>query len=103
MTKTIEIEIVRPVNPVGISFVRYLWGAMAAKDRAVLERWRREFSRLVQRLGYAIEDKIGTGKLITGKVVIELDDNDRPLKARVEELKVWEPTQEVKEQIEVSL
>ncbi len=103
MTKTIEIEIVRPVNPVGISFVRYLWGAMAAKDRVVLERYRKEFSRLVQKLGYMIEDKIGSGKLITGKIVVELDEEDKPLKARVVELKVWEPVKEIKEEISVSL
>ncbi|AAR38881.1 NEQ026 [Nanoarchaeum equitans Kin4-M] len=101
--KTIEIEIVRPVNPVGISFVRYLWGAMAARDREVLERHRKEFSKLVQRLGYTIEEKIGTGKLITGKVVIELDEDDKPLKARVEELKIWEPVKEINEKIEVEL
>ena len=109
MPKTVEIEIVRPVNPVGISFIRYLWGAMAARDRAVLEQWRKEFGKLVQKLGFAIidyvEQKYGIKSekvFVTGKVVIELDENDKPIKAWTEELKVWEATKEVKDKIEVT-
>ncbi len=98
MTETIEVEIVRPVNPAGISFVKYLWGAVGSRNRTVLEKYRREFSRLIQRLGYKIEDKIGSGKMITGKVVIELEDA-KPVRAKALELKVWDAVSEVTEEI----
>lgn len=98
MTETIEVEIVRPVNPAGISFVKYLWGAVGSRNRAVLENYRREFSRLVQRLGYRIEDKIGSGKMITGKIIVELEDS-KPVRAKALELKVWDVVNEVSEEI----
>jgi len=110
MAKTVEIEIVRPVNPQGISFIRYLWGAMAARDRAVLEKHRKEFGRLVQKLGFAIidyvEQKYGIQSekvFITGKVIIELDEDDAPVKAWTEDIKVWEATKEITDKIEVTV
>jgi hypothetical protein len=58
MSETIEFELVRPVNPTGSSFIRYVWGAVGARNRVVLQEHRRDLARLVQCLGFAIEDKI---------------------------------------------
>ncbi len=100
MTEQIEVEILRPVNPAGVSFVKYLWGAVGSRNRAVLQNYRREFSRLVQRLGFKIEEKIGTGKMITGRIIVELE-GDRPVRARAVELKIWDVVGESKEEIVV--
>jgi len=97
MPEEIEIEIVRPVNPAGVSFVKYLWGAVGARNRSVLQNYRREFSRLIQRLGFKIDEKTG-GKHITGKIVIELE-GDKPLRAKAVDLKVWDVVDEIKEEI----
>jgi hypothetical protein len=70
MSETIEFELVRPVNPTGSSFIRYVWGAVGARNRAVLQEYRRVLARLVQRLGFAIEDRIGSDKLITGNIAV---------------------------------
>ncbi len=100
MTEQIEVEIVRPVNPAGVSFVKYLWGAVGARNRAVLQNYRREFSRLIQKLGFMIDEKIGAGKMITGKIIVELD-GDRPVRARAVDLKIWDVVGESKEEIVV--
>ena len=98
MTETIEVEIVRPVNPAGISFVKYLWGAVGSRNRTVLEKYRREFSRLIQKLGYKIEDSIGSGKMITGKIIVELEDS-KPVRAKAVEIDVWGVEKKVDEEI----
>ncbi len=101
--ETVEFEILRPVNPTGRSFIRYCYGAMAARRREVIDKYRREYVRLLQRLGYKIEDKIGSGKLITGKIIVEFDEEGKPIKVRIEELTVWEKTKVVNEPVEVEL
>ncbi len=100
---TIEIDIVRPVNPAGVSFIKYLYGAVAARSRDVIEKYRREFTRLIQRLGLAIEDNIGTGSFITGRVVIVVSENGEPQRAKALNLKVWKVVKEVEEEIEVEV
>jgi hypothetical protein len=70
MSKTIEFELVRPVNPTGSSFIRYVWGAVGARNRAVLQEYRHDLARLVQRLGIVIEDRIGGNKLIAGNIAV---------------------------------
>jgi hypothetical protein len=40
------------------------------------------------KLSFALEDKIGPNKLVTGKVVVELKD-ERPYKAIARNLRVW--------------
>jgi hypothetical protein len=100
----IEINIVRPVNPTGRSFMTYVYGAVAGQDREIIDKYKREFTRLVQRLGFKIEEEIGTGKLITGVVAIVVDDKTKePKKAYVKEMEVWSIEKELKSRIEVSL
>ncbi|MEM1684366.1 MAG: hypothetical protein QW038_01535 [Nanopusillaceae archaeon] len=99
----IEIELVRPVNPAGRSFITYIYGAMAAKNREVIDKYKKEFTKLIQRLGFKIEETIGTGKLITGKIVISLDSNNKPTKAYTAELGIWNIEKTSKEKIEVTV
>ena len=99
----IEVEIVRPVNPAGVSFIKYLYGAVAARDRKVIENYKRDFTKLITRLGYKIEETVGTGKMITGSVVLEVEEDGRPIKVYAKDLKVWDIIKEVSEKIEVSL
>jgi hypothetical protein len=89
MSETIEFELVRPVNPTGSSFIHYVWGAVAARNRAVLQEHRRVLARLVQRLGFAIEDKIGSNKLITGKIAVYVE-NGKPMKIVARDIQIWQ-------------
>ena len=98
----IEINIVRPVNPVGVSFIKYVYGAVASKNRRVIELYKREFTRLVTKFGYKVEEVIGTDKMITGSIVLELDEKSRPVRIYSKYLKVWEPTKDINEKIEVN-
>ncbi|MEZ0346722.1 MAG: hypothetical protein ABWK01_09240 [Infirmifilum sp.] len=91
MSENIEVEIIRPVNPAGVSFIKYLWGAIGARNRTVLQEYRRELTRLIQRLGFMLEEKIGTNKLITGKIVLDLQ-NGKPVKITAKELRIWQET-----------
>ncbi len=100
----IEIEIVRPVNPTGRSFMTYTYGAVVGQDKEVIEKYKREFTRLMQKLGFKIEEVIGAGKLITGKIIVVVDDKTKePKKAYVKEMEVWSIEQELKSKIEVTL
>jgi len=97
----IEVRIVRPVNPAGVSFIKYVYGAVAAQNRKVIDNYKREFTRLVQRLGYKIEEVVGSGKMITGTIVIEVEDDGKPVRAYTKELSVWEAVKTITERIEV--
>ncbi|RDD52513.1 hypothetical protein BA065_01375 [Nanoarchaeota archaeon NZ13-N] len=99
----IEVEIIRPVNPAGRSFITNVYGAVAARDREIIDKYKREFTKIVQRLGFKIEETIGTGKLITGKIVLVVDENKKPLKAYSLEISVWNIEKTLKEKIEVAL
>jgi hypothetical protein len=100
----IEVELLRPVNPTGRSFITYVYGAVAAKEREVIEKYKKEFTRLMQRLGFKIEETIGTNKLITGTIVLVVDDNTKePKSTYTKEIKVWNIEKEYNEKIEVTL
>lgn len=102
MSEVIEVELVRPVNPAGVSFIRYLWGAIGARNRQVLQEYRKELSRLVQRLGFALEEKLGSNKLVTGKVILELRDG-KPYRLAAKDLRVWQEVGSVEGEISVEL
>ncbi|HIP89981.1 MAG TPA: hypothetical protein EYH22_00280 [Candidatus Nanopusillus sp.] len=99
----IKIEILRPVNPAGISFIRYVYGAVAARNRKIIENYKREFTKLTTRFGYRIEEVIGSGKMITGKIVLETEEDGKPIKIYSKEIEIWEPIKKVNEKIEVTL
>ena len=73
----ISIELLRPVNPTGRSFITNVYGAIAANNREIIDKYKKDITKLIQRLGFKIEESIGTGKLMTGTIVIVLDDNTK--------------------------
>jgi len=99
----IEIELIRPVNPAGRSFITYVYGAVAARDREIIDKHKKDFTKLIQRLGFKLEETVGTGKLITGKIVLVVDENKKPVKVYTTEVNVWNIEKTVKEKVEVSL
>jgi len=62
---------------------------VGARNRAVLQEYRRVLARLVQRLGIAIEDRIGSNKLITGKIAIHVE-NGKPVKIVARDMQIWQ-------------
>jgi len=100
----ISIELLRPVNPTGRSFITNVYGAIAANNREIIDKYKKDITKLIQRLGFKIEESIGTGKLITGTIVIVLDDNTKePKKMYTKDIKIWNIEREYNERIEVSL
>ena len=103
MPKIIKIDILRPVNPSGLSFIRYCWGAMGARDQRVITTYKKEYSKLLRELGGKITEKVGEDKLITGVIEVELSDDSEPISAKVTSLEIWERKGKIEEVIEVSL
>jgi len=100
----ISIELLRPVNPTGRSFITNVYGAIAANNREIIDKYKKDITKLTQRLGFKIEESIGTGKLITGTIVIVLDDNTKePKKMYTKDIKIWNVEKEYNEGIEVNL
>jgi len=100
----ISIELLRPVNPTGRSFITNVYGAIAANNREIIDKYKKDITKLIQRLGFKIEESIGTGKLITGTIIIVLDDNTKePKKMYTKDIKIWNIEKEYNERIEVSL
>ena len=100
----ISIELLRPVNPTGRSFITNVYGAIAANNREIIDKYKKDITKLTQRLGFKIEESIGTGKLITGTIEIVLDDNTKePKKMYTKDIKIWNVEKEYNEKIEVNL
>jgi len=87
-----KITILRPVNPVGRSFVIYILGALRHNGIEV----DKEMNKAIQYLGYKIMEKVGKGKWITGEIEVDLENR----KFKVLRLEVWEK-KEIKETVEV--
>ncbi|BBL45480.1 hypothetical protein MJ1_0313 [Nanobdella aerobiophila] len=100
----IEIEILRPVNPTGRSFIRNFYGAISAKDKDIINKYKKEFTKLLQRFGFKIEESIGQNKLITGTIVLVIDDNTKePKSIYSKKLRIWDITKEYDNKIELNL
>ncbi|MFZ8801266.1 MAG: hypothetical protein ACO2ON_03795 [Candidatus Nanopusillus sp.] len=100
----VYVELLRPVNPTGRGFVTGLYAAIAAKDKELIDRYKKEISRNINRLGYKIEEVVGRGKLVSGTIVILVDDKTKePKKIYVKNLKVWDVVKEVNENIGVEI
>ena len=96
-----EFRIVRPVNPDGVSFVKYCWGALTGQLGAeYMNKHKREMSRLIQKLGFKL-DEFSEGGLITGELYLETDDNDNPRKMGAKKITIFKPVKEINEVIEV--
>jgi len=100
----VYVELLRPVNPTGRSFITNVYGAILAKDKDLLERYKKEIIKNMQRIGFKLEDIIGRGKLISGTFVIVVDDSTRePKKIYVKEIKVWNIEKIFNEKLEIEI
>jgi hypothetical protein len=100
----IYIELLRPVNPTGRSFITNVYGAITAKDRELTEKYKKEIAKLIQRMGYKIEEVIGNGKMVSGVLALLVDDNTKePKKLYTINLKVWNIEKELAEKISVEI
>ncbi len=101
----VYVELLRPVNPTGRSFITNVYGAILAKDRDLIEKHKKEIIKNMQRLAFKLEEIIGRGKFISGTFVIVIDDNTRePKRIYTKDIKVWgiEKTLDQKLEIEIS-
>jgi len=100
----VYIELVRPVNPIGRSFITNVYGAIAAKDKELIEKYKKEIMRSIQKLGFRLEEIMGGGKLISGTFVIVVDDTTRvPKKVYAKEINVWSIEKTLNEKLEIEI
>ncbi|QFW68480.1 MAG: hypothetical protein NV1_02 [Nanoarchaeotal virus 1] len=100
----IYIELLRPVNPTGRSFITNVYGAILAKDKELIEKYKKEIMRNIPKLGFKMEEAIGRGKLISGTIAIVIDDvTKEPKKIYTKDIKVWniEGTLSEKKEVEI--
>ncbi len=99
--RRIEFQILRPVNPDGVSFVKYCWGALAARlGSEYMNKHKRKLSKLIQKLGFKL-DEISEGGLIEGDLYFETDENDEPKKMGATKIVIYKPVKEITEKVEV--
>ena len=100
----VYIELLRPVNPTGRSFITNVYGALLSKDKDLIDRYKKEIMRNVQRLGFKLEEAIGKRKLISGTLVLVVDDNTKePKKIYTKDIKVWNVEGSLSENIELEI
>jgi hypothetical protein len=100
----IYIELLRPLNPTGRSFITNVYGAIAAKDKELIEKYKKEITKLIQRLGFKIEEVIGNGKMVSGVLALLIDDKTKePKKLYTISLKIWNVEKELAEKVSVEI
>jgi len=87
----IKIEILIPVNPIGKSFIKKIYGGVTNSMPEIIKYYKKELSKMIVKLGYRIWNTIGDGKFIRGKIIIEYDDQTKqPLKMYVRDLEIYD-------------
>jgi len=87
----VKIDIPTPVNPIGKGFIKSIYGGTINSIPEIVKYYKKEFSKMIVRLGYKIWDTIGDGKYIKGKVIIEYDDQTKqPLKIYIKDLEIYD-------------
>jgi predicted phage tail protein len=100
----VYIELLRPVNPVGRSFITNVYGAISAKDKDLIDKYKKEIMRSIQRLGFKLEEIIGRGKLISGTIAIVIDDTTKePKKVYTKDIKIWSAEKSLDKNIEIEI
>lgn len=101
MVRRAEFKILRPVNPDGVSFVKYCWGALVGQLGAeYMNKHKKTMSKLIQKLGFKL-DEISEGGLIEGDLYFETDENDNPKKMGAKRIVIYKPVKEINEIVEV--
>jgi hypothetical protein len=100
----IEVNISKPVTLGGLGFIKVSFGVISSKDRDVIDKYKRELSKLLNSLLKVLQEKYGKDTLITTNFIVEIDDNIKiPKKVSVKKIIIWEPIKIIQENIEVTL
>ncbi len=100
----IEVNISKPVTLGGLGFIKVSFGVISSKDRDVIDKYKRELSKLLNSLLKVLQEKYGKDTLITTNFIVEIDNNIKiPKKASVKKIIIWEPIKIIQENIEVTL
>jgi hypothetical protein len=100
----LEIEIPTPTNISSVAFVRRVYRAIEAKNRELLEKYRRELAKLITDFRLKLEEKLGLNKSVIGTIVLVIDEEGKPTKLYTKDVKIIEQRIEpLVEKIEVSL
>jgi hypothetical protein len=100
----IEVNISKPVTLGGLSFIKTSFGIISSKDIDVINKHKRELSKLLNNVIKVLQEKYGKDTLIAINFVVEIDDNTKlPKKALVKKVIIWEQAKIIQENIEVSL
>ena len=100
----IEININRPVTLGGLGFMKTTFGALSSKDREIIDKHKKEISKLINNLLKVLQEKYGKDTLITTNFIIEVDNNTKiPKKAYIRKVTIWEPIKIIQENIEIAL
>jgi hypothetical protein len=87
----LKIEILVPVNPIGKSFIKKIYGGVTKSEPEIIKYYKKELSKMTVKLGYKIWNTIGDGKFIKGKIIIEYDDQTKqPLKIYIRDLEIYD-------------
>ncbi len=100
----IEINISKPVTLGGLSFIKNSFGIISSKNRDVVDKYKRELSKLLNNVIKVLQEKYGKDTTIAANYIIEVDDNTKaPKKALVKKVIIWEQAKIIQENIEVTL
>jgi hypothetical protein len=76
------IDIKRPVNPTGISFIKTMYAQLRAQGVQI----DKELSKAITKLGYKLEELVGEDVYITGRFEIDFDKRE----IKIIDIRVWE-------------
>jgi|GEM_PF-1473162 len=100
----IELNISKPVTLGGLGFIKFSFGIISSKDREIIDKHKKELSKLLISLIKVLQEKYGKDTLIEINYTIEIDDNTKtPKKALVKKIIIWEQAKIIQENIEVTL
>jgi len=100
----IEVNISKPVTLGGLGFIKTSFGIISSKDMDVINKHKRELSKLLNNVIKVLQEKYGKDTLIAINFVVEIDDNTKlPKKALIKKVIIWEQAKIIQENIEVSL
>jgi hypothetical protein len=100
----IEVNVSKPVTLGGLGFIKNSFGIISSKNKDVIDKYKRELSKLLNSLLKVLQEKYGKDVLITINFIVEIDDNTKaPKKALVKKIIVWEQAKIIQENIEVTL
>jgi len=100
----IEISINKPIKLGGYSFMRTMFGAIALKDKEIINKHKKELAILTNNLLKILQERYGKETMITFDFIIDIEsDTKLPKKILIRKIVFWEPFKIIQENIEVNL